>query len=120
MLCRCVYELASFFYVNRETDRRLTLFSLKWPSLANPFKSRKLSEEEEQWFTKFSCRDAQCYKPSDRALLLHKIRTEWGSEENFDTFVRTRLLQVMAESKERYQGQLWRVIGQSISLVLGD
>ena len=72
------------------------------------------------WFSNFSCLDAKCYKPSDRAMLLAKIRDEWGSEEEFDEFVRTELVDALSVSKAEYQGQLLRIVAESIELIMGD
>ena len=65
--------------------------SLSWPSSFSPFKAAKLSEKELNWFRNFSCREASCFKPSDRAFVIDSIRKEFGSEENFDLFVATSL-----------------------------
>ena len=53
------------------------------------------------WLRDFSCLKAQCYKPADRAFLLERIREEWGSEAQFDRFVREDLLEVMVQSKRQ-------------------
>ena len=36
----------------------------------------------------FSCVDARCDSPAERAYLLMQIRLRWGSEAAFDAFVR--------------------------------
>ena len=36
----------------------------------------------------FSCADARCDSPAERAYLLMQIRLRWGSEAAFDAFVR--------------------------------
>jgi len=117
----CVYELATFCRQHRERlPSQLLLLSLKWPSTLNPLKRSELNDSERAWFEQFTCLTARCCKPSDRALLLAKIRSEWGSEARFDSFVRTELLEVMRASKLRYQSQLCAVAKVSLELVFGD
>ena len=116
-----VYELATFCKAHRTNLKsRLLLLSLEWPSTWSPLKSAQLTAEERTQLTSFSCHEAQCYKPSDRADLLGKIRTEWGSEEEFDAFVHTELVEVLARSKEQYVRRLASVAGESLQLLLGD
>ena len=86
---RCVYELAYFTHYHgmHKTDApssKMLLLSLDWPSSFWPFKRTGLTEKEEEWITNFSCRDARCFKPSDRAAVLEAIRERFGSEEQFD------------------------------------
>ena len=112
-----VYELATFCKAHRNIlENKLLLLSLEWPSSLNPFKREALSEREKSWFANFSCLQAKCYKPSDRAMLLAAIRAKWGSEEDFDRFVRTDLLEVMRESKARFRRQLRDVAAQSFDM----
>ena len=49
-----------------------------------PFKRTGLTAKEEEWITNFSCREARCFKPADRAAVLEAIRERFGSEELFD------------------------------------
>ena len=98
----CVYELATFCRAHRADLRaRLLLLSLRWPSTLQPFKRAELSAREEAWLANFSCLQARCYKPSDRARLLAAIRDQWRSEAAFDHFVRTELLQVLRDLRRR-------------------
>jgi len=127
----CVYELASFCKIlerlERERDthkhkvreRHLLLFSLEWPSSMNLFKSSEISEEESLYFRHFRCRDASCFKPADRGKVLEEIRREWGSEQEFDEFVRTKLPIVFAESKQKYSEQLKSVANRSLEQLFG-
>ena len=116
-----VYELATFCKKHHgQLEGRLLLLCLEWPSTLNPCKSRRLSSGEVGWLANFRCLDAQCYKPSDRAMLLGLIEREWSSTEQFDDFVRTELTQVLAQSKAAYQGALSRVAGESFAMVFGD
>ena len=116
-----VYELATFCKANQQQlSSKLLVLSLEWPSSLNPFKRKGLSDREIAWLSNFRCRNARCYKPSDRALLLAAIRSKWGSEAAFDDFVRTELLEVMRVSKARYQQQLWDTAGRNFELVFGD
>ena len=105
-----------------QLEHKLLLLSLDWPSSLNPFKRAQLSAREREWFASFSCLRARCYKPSDRALLLEKIRDKWGDEARFDRFVRTRLLAVMERSKAKYhyQRQLGATAVRSFELTFGD
>ena len=117
---RCVYELAYFCSKHsQDLDHRLLLLSLHWPSTLSPFKSKGLSDDEEGWLRNFRCATAQCYKPSDRAMLLAKIRDEWGSEEAFDAFVRNELPALLETGKGRYFGQPWRVLGNAFDALFG-
>jgi len=116
-----VYELATFCRMHpNDLGRKLLLLSLAWPSTINPLRSKRLSRAEVEQLSNFCCLDAQCYKPSDRAMLLAKIRSDWGTEAAFDDFVRNNLLAIMQQSKERYQGQLFATAVQSFELVFGD
>ena len=116
-----VFELATFCRAHRADLRaQLLLLSLQWPGTLQPFKRAELSAREEAWIANFSCLQARCYKPSDRARLLAAIRDQWQSEASFDHFVRTELLQVLRDSKAVYQKQLAQVAAQSFELVFGD
>jgi hypothetical protein len=121
----CVYELAYFTHLHgmHKTDApssKMLLLSLDWPSSFWPFKRTGLTEKEEEWITNFSCRDARCFKPSDRAAVLEAIRERFGSEEQFDEFVHTHLLTVLERSKREYARQLWRVASESFQLVFAS
>lgn len=100
-------------------DSRLLLLSLKWPSVFDPFKSAQLSEEELKPITSFRVVDVDCAMPRDRAIVLDAIRREWGSEEAFETFVRTELPEVLATSKRRYSRQKACVAGRAIQMAFG-
>ena len=121
---------------------KMLLLSLDWPSSFWPFKRTGLTEKEEEWITNFSCRDARCFKPADRAAVLEAIRERFGSEEQFDEvrpspqpstapaeeseprggaqFVHTHLLTVLERSKREYARQLWRVASESFGLVFAS
>ena len=86
----------------------------------SPFKARELTQAEQGAFRDFSCRDARCFKPADRAYVLKAIRNEWGSEAIFDDYVRTSLPQVLAESKRAYSSLLWRVLLRNLEHMAGD
>ena len=118
----CVYELATFCkrHAGAELRRRLLLLSLEWPGVLAPWKRQELSAAEEGWLQRFRCVHAKCFKPSDRAMLLARIRDEWGSEEAFDEFVRTELREVMMQSKAQYQRQMSSVAADSFDLLFGD
>ena len=94
-------------------DERLLLLSPTWPSVFNPFKSARLTEEELAPFTGFTLAEVQCAMPRDRAIVLEAIRRKWGSEAAFEGFVRTELPKLLASSKQRYSRQLARVAGRA-------
>ena len=119
---RCVYELAYFTHLHgmhktNAPSGKMLLLSLDWPSSFSPFKLTGLTEQEEEWITNFSCRDARCFKPADHAAVLEAIRERFGSEELFDEFVHTHLLKVLERSKREYASQLLRVAGESFEMV---
>ena len=69
----CVYELATFTKMHgmHKTDApsgKLPLLSLSWPSSFSPFKTAQLNEQELRWFSEFSCRKANCFKPAECVL----------------------------------------------------
>ena len=116
-----VYELATFCKLHRNNLKsRLLLLSLEWPSTLSPAKTSQLTRAERAQLQSFSCVTAQCYKPSDRADLLAKIRAEWTSEANFDAFVHNEVLEVLELSKQQYTRQLATVATESVQLLLGD
>ena len=78
-----------------------------------------LSQKEREWITGFRCRDAGCFKPSDRAIVLQAVRDKLGSEDKFDEFVHVRLLKVLERSKREYSSKLWDVAAESFSIVFG-
>ena len=116
----CVYELATFCRMHKDhLDERLLLLSPTWPSVFNPFKSARLTEEELAPFTGFTLAEVQCAMPRDRAIVLEQIRREWGSEAAFETFVRTQLPELLASSKRRYSKQMARVAGRAFEMAFG-
>ena len=116
----CVYELATFCRMHKDhLDGRLLLLSPTWPSVFNPFKSARLTEEELAPFTGFTLAEVQCAMPRDRAIVLEEIRRDWGSEAAFEGFVRTELPKVLAASKRRYSQQLSRVAGRAFEMAFG-
>ena len=121
----CVYELATFTRMHEmhEDDApsdKLLLLSLDWPSSFSPFKQAMVSDEEQQWLAGFSCRNARCFKPADRAFVLKSIRDEFGSEEAFDTFVRKNLPRVLGRSKREYRSRITSVALDVVDLVFGN
>ena len=102
-----------------QLEHKLLLLSLNWPSSLNPLKRRQLSARERSWFTNFSCLHARCYKPSDRAMLLGKIREKWGDEARFDQFVRTHLPAVLERSKREYSSNLLNVAVDALERSFG-
>jgi len=107
-----------------ELSRRILLFSLRWPGTFSCQKSDELDNDEEEWFASFRCREAQCFKPSDRGTVLAAIREEWGTEtkageDAFDEFVQTTLIEVFKHSKQQYQKKLLRTAYRSFELTFG-
>ena len=70
---------------------------------------RDSTQKEREWITGFRCRDAGCFKPSDRAIVLQVVRDKFGSEDKFDEFVHVQLLKVLERSKREYSSKLWDV-----------
>jgi hypothetical protein len=117
----CVYELATFCKEHKdELSQRLLLLSISWAPLHSPFKDPELTEEERDAFRDFRCRDARCFKPSDRAYVLQAIRDEWGTEEAFDRYVQTELPVILAVSKRAYSRRFVRVLRSNVEYMFGD
>ena len=121
----CVYELASFCQKHRgdKLHEKLVLVSLEWPSSLSPLKaffSPGLTETERGPLTSFCCREAEAFKPCDRATVLAAIREKFGSEEAFDTLVRTELVEVLKESKIRYSTKAMQTMSDTLELTFGD
>ena len=121
---RCVYELAVFtrdngMHLPGAASGKLLLLSLDWPSSLNPFKRPRLSEHEKKLITNFSCRDADCFMPRDRATVLAAIREKFGSEAAFDQFVRTHLPAVLERSKREYSSNLLNVAADALERSFG-
>ena len=116
-----MYELATFCKAHKdELSKRLLLLSISWASVLSPFKDPELTAEERDAFRNFHCRDARCFKPSDRAYVLKAIRDEWGSEEAFDRFVQTELPEVLATGKRAYSRLVWLALVNNLEHMFGD
>ena len=100
-------------------DERLLLLSPTWPSVFNPFKSARLTEEELKPLINFSLAEVQCAMPRDRAIVLDAIRHEWGSGVAFEVFVRTELPKLLATSKHLYTEQMARVATEAFQMAFG-
>ena len=103
-----------------EASDRLLLLSLSWPNPFNPFKRSALTETELNWMRGFSCADVKCFKPADRATVLAAIRRDWGSEQEFDAFVQTKLPTIFARSKQKYCEKLGNVAFEALAIIAGD
>ncbi len=103
------FELAMYCKMHRQQlEDRLSFLSLKWAntlSIKWLFFKVQLDETERRQLDKYSCLDSQCYLPADRVFVLAAIRKTWGSEENFDQFVRTELPEILRKGKEEF---MWR------------
>ena len=83
-------------------------------------KEARLTDVERSWLKDFSCRrDSQCFKPSDRATVLAAIRAEWGTEERFDNFVQTKLVEIFETSKRAYQSKIRNTAQRAFELTFG-
>ena len=144
---RCVFELATFCKMHqRDLRGKLLLLSLDWSSSLNPFHSGRLTSAERAYFVDFSCLKLQCTKPADRAFVLaqvvsfpctspapavracqlvsptapvEQVREKWGSEDEFDAFVRNELPELLETGKRRYFGQPWRVLANAFDALFG-
>ena len=110
--------------VEEALSRRILILSLSWPGSLSCKKVAGLTEKEEGWLKNFHCREAECFKPSDRATVLAAIRAEWGTKDEsgeavFDAFVQTKLVEIFAKSKQAYQKQLARTMYHSFELSFG-
>ena len=117
-----MYELATFCRMHKDNlDSRLLLLSPTWPSVFNPFKLARLSEQDQELAPLEGIRlaDVQCAMPRDRAIVLDAIRREWDSEMAFETFVRNELPEVLAASKRRYSRQMASVAGNAFQMAFG-
>ena len=119
-----MYELAVFtrdngMHLPGAAHGKLLLLSLDWPSSLNPFKRTRLSAHEKNLIATFSCRDADCFMPRDRATVLGEIRQKFGNEDAFDQFVRTHLPAVLERSKREYSSNLLNVAAEALEKSFG-
>lgn len=129
----CVYELATYCKLhhtgadsNEGKQAQLVFLGLSWPSYLSASRLLRighrhvqLSVEERNKLASFACREARCYRPADRALVLSSIREQWGSEKNFDQFVRCVLPVVMEKGKQRYAGQSQKASSRAWNMLFG-
>jgi hypothetical protein len=103
------FELATYCKVHQgHLEDRLFFLSLKWAnslSIMWLFRRVQLDESEVSQLARYSCLDAECCMPADRVLVLAAIRKTWGSEDNFDNFVRKELPEIFRKGKEEF---MWR------------
>jgi hypothetical protein len=108
------FELATYCKVHEFHLKDCLFFiSLKWAYTWNImwlFRQVELNNRELAQLTTFSCLDAECYMPVDRVVVLCTIRKTWGSEENFDHFVRTQLPEVLRRGKEEFMWRTFRTM----------
>lgn len=123
----------------RDIHERLLLLSLSWPGPLSPVKSDKLTLDERSWFENFSALKVQCTKPADRATVFGEIRRTWGlpdkkaedasdsermrdpkAHEYFDSYVRDKLVDVFARSKQRYSREIKRNLAEQFQLAFGS
>uniref|UniRef100_A0A7S1E1T8 TIR domain-containing protein n=2 Tax=Hemiselmis andersenii TaxID=464988 RepID=A0A7S1E1T8_HEMAN len=120
----CTYELACFcrMHGQEELDDKLKFVSLEWgwfERLAWLFGCGRvrLSKSEHELLANYSCRDASCFMPKDRGTVLARIREEWGSEEEFDGFVRREFPKLVLKGKERFMWRPVRVLKETLDLL---
>jgi hypothetical protein len=93
----------------RETSGLIFLglgWSTYWhPRILQGAEAIELTASEKVRVESFSCRKAMCGDPSARAALLRAIRDDWGSEAEFDRFVRVELLEAVLRGKRMYAAQ---------------
>jgi hypothetical protein len=77
----------------------------------------ELDKDEIRQLAEYSCLDAQCQMPADRVYVLASIRQNWGSEENFDNFVRTELPAILLEGKKDFMGRSTRIMHRVFELL---
>jgi len=121
----CVFELAYFVKkysgpLKRYLDQDLLLVSVEWSTYLNFCQSDELTPAELEPLQAFRCRDARTNRPSDRALLLAAIRREWGTEDEFDMFVRKELPPLLKHQKMRYTRTLGVLLWQHLDTACGD
>ena len=118
---RCVYEIATFCRAHKnDLHRRLILLSLSWASIANPFKSAEPTDEELEPIRTFDCKNARCFKPSDRAAVMEAIRREWQSEVHFNQWVRSELPAIFAACKRQYSTLLLNYVTEKLGHMTGE
>lgn len=100
--------------MGKEVQRYNTTLRLSTYYLLTP------AYKEREVLASFRCREAECFKPCDRATVLAAVRNDWGSEEAFDTFVQNDLVKVLEESKTRYSTWLAQVISDTLELMFGN
>ena len=91
--------------------------SLDW--LSQKSSSPQLTPEEMGFFNNFSCSQLRSSKPADRAFLFNSIRQVWGSEEDFEQYVKQVLPDIMSQSKKKYLGQKKSVMLRVFDLSFG-
>ncbi len=117
------FELATYCRVHHDQGNladRLSFLSLKWASTWNItwlFRPVTLDQSEWEQLATYSCLDADCYMPADRMVVLAFIRRTWGSEENFDNFVRTELPEILRKGKEEFMWRSLRTMNSVLELL---
>ena len=129
----CVYELATFCRAHSVHD--VLFLSIDWAGQEvwwkwlNPMQwvglftsnssSEQLDQRERNMLLDFRCRDAHCTRPVDKAVLLSKIREQWGSEMAFEAFVRNDLVKALAEGKRSFANRRRQVVAETFALLFG-
>ena len=119
----CTYELAAYCKLMQDhPEKKLIFLSLSWSAWYNPMhfgKPVKLSEDEEDALRNYSCKNAKIWKREDRDIVLRKIEQQWGSAEQFDSFVHEEMPKVLLRGKFEYYQQFKNILLQSCTLMFG-
>jgi hypothetical protein len=119
---RCVVELG--VCVHRDEAYKLVFLGVDWPSLLRHFVDprcwhTKLSKSELHQLRTFSCDNASCSDPAERASLLVLIEEQWGSVSAFEQFVHDFLPSIVLVCKKDYFQRQGAAVEGIISRLIG-
>jgi hypothetical protein len=118
-----VFELATYCKRNEGSlDDKLIFLGLDWPSFISPAAAEAvgLSDSESKRLARFSCRQAECWNPNARSVLLRTIREDWGSESAFDLFVRGRLPGIVLQGKQHFVAAPAAAASRVLGLIVSE
>jgi len=113
-----VFELAMFSRWHKDENRLedfIHMLGLDWDIFTSD-----LQQSEEDRLLDFSCRQAWCWNPEDRAVLLNTIRDEWGTEQAFDEYVQQELPQIALKCKQRFAVLPFKAAEGIFEIMLGN
>jgi len=119
---RCMFEIAIFCKLHKgsKLQEKLVLISSEWQGIWWPHKSISLTSREIKWLADFRCDKARCAIPAERQIIIRAICEVWGSLADFEYFIHSELLYVLAESKQLYYQQPKIIIGEALSHVFAS